>query len=191
MSRFVEWLDGVGDEIREWCSTRSPWLRAPLAAYLLYAGVRHLADRDYRSWFAGLTLVLHEMGHVLFSPFGHTLGILGGSIVQLAAPLAAALYLLLRQRDWFGLGVGGAWLAFSTWELGAYLYDANKDELPLVGFSDQPEHDWGTLLTEWHLLNATDGIAAVVRVLGTGIWLGAMALVGWTLWLMWRQKARA
>jgi hypothetical protein len=131
------------------------------------------------------------MGHVLYSPFGRTLHILGGSIVQLAVPLGAALYLLLRQRDWFGLGVGVSWLAFATWELGAYLYDANKDELPLVGFSDQPEHDWGTLLTEWHVLNATDAIAAVIRVLGAGIWLGAMALVGWTLWLMWRARARA
>jgi hypothetical protein len=189
--RLPRWAEDWLDDLRDWCATRSPWPRAPLAAYLLYAGIRHLADRNYRSWFAGLTLVLHEMGHLLFSPLGRTLGILGGSIVQLAAPLGVALYLLLRQRDWFGLGVGGSWLGFSIFELGAYLYDANKEELPLVGFSDAPEHDWGTLLTEWHVLNHTEAIAAVIRVLATATWLLSTILVCSTLVLMWRARTRS
>jgi hypothetical protein len=189
--RIPAWAEDWVEDLRDWCATRSPWPRAPLAAYLLYAGVRHIADRDYRSWFAGLTLVLHEIGHVLFSQLGRTLEILGGTIVQLAVPLGVALYLLLRQRDWFGLGVGGSWLAFSTWEWGTYLYDANKDELALVGFSDAPQHDWGTLLTEWRVLNHTDTIAAAIRLLATVTWLAAMILVCVTLGLMLRSWTRS
>ena len=191
MAPLRQWIEDAQDDLREWCSSRSPWPRAPLAAYLLYAGIRHLADHDYRSWFAGITLGFHELGHIVFAPFGRTLGILGGSILQLATPLAAALYLLLRQRDWFGLGVGSSWLAFSTWELATYLGDANREELALVGFSDRPEHDWSTLLTQWHVLNHTDGIAAAIRVGATGLWLAAMALCGWTLWLMWTARRAA
>ena len=48
-----------------WCDGRSPWIRAALLGYLLYAGVRHLLDPLYRSWFAGITLAFHELGHLL------------------------------------------------------------------------------------------------------------------------------
>lgn len=191
MARLREWAEGLVESVREWCHGRSPWARAPLAAYLLYAGIRHLASHDYRSWFYGITLGVHELGHLLFMPFGQTLHLLGGSLMQLVAPLAAALYLLLKQRDWFGLAVGGSWLAFSTWELATYVGDANREELPLVGFDDAPLHDWATLLAQWHLINQTDTIAAAIRVVALVLWVASMALGSWTLWLMWRAQRAA
>lgn len=160
--------------------------RAALAAYLAYAGVRHMGDALYRSWFAGITLAFHELGHVLFAPFGRTWMLLGGSIVQLIAPAAAALYLLLRQRDWFGLAVGGAWLSLSTWELSTYVGDAAREELPLVGLSGTVEHDWSALLTGWHLLNHCDSVAAVLRMIAFAIWLSSLALAAWLLSVMAR-----
>ncbi len=167
-----------------WCEGRNPYLRAALLAYLAYGGVRHLADSHFATWFAGITLIFHEMGHLLFAPFGNTLHILGGSIMQLLIPTAAAVYLLLWQRDYFGFAVGGAWLSFALWELALYVWDAPRETLPLAGFSDHPQHDWATLLTQWHLLNSSDTIAFCLR--------GA-ALVTWTLsiafgaWLCWRM----
>jgi hypothetical protein len=165
--RVTEYAEGLANDAREWTEGRNLWVRLPLLAYLLYAGARHTADPMYRSWFAGITLAIHETGHILFSLFGDTLMILGGTILQLFAPLAAAVYLLLRQRDYFGFAVGAAWLAFSTWEMATYMADANKDQLPLVGFGDNPAHDWGTLFTRWHVLNHCDSIATVFRV---GAW---------------------
>lgn len=177
-----ETAEAFVDAARDWCEGRSPWARLALWAYLAYTGLRHLADPLHRSLFSGITLAFHEMGHILFSPFGHTLYFLGGSITQVAVPVAAAVYLLLRQGDFFGLAVGMSWTAFSLWELAAYVYDAPRNELALVGFSGQPEHDWGTLLTKWQLLNQSDGIAFAIRGLATLTWLvsiGGGAVLCW------------
>ncbi|MEZ4444679.1 MAG: hypothetical protein R3B72_36730 [Polyangiaceae bacterium] len=176
-----------------WCEGRSPWLRASLTGYLVYAGLRHLADPAYRSWFAGITLGFHELGHLVFAGLGHTMMLLGGSLLQLLAPAAAGLYLLLRQGDHFGAAVGGSWFAFASWELATYVYDAPREELPLVGFGDHPQHDWGTLLTEWGVLNAADNYAAVIRGVATLSWLTSVALATWLCVVMWRlgRAARA
>ena len=146
-------------------------------------GARHTFDALYTSWFSGITLAFHEMGHIVFSPFGRTLMLLGGSIFQLLIPLSAGLYLVLRQRDYFGGAVGGAWLSYATWEMGTYMDDANKERLGLVGFSDNPEHDWSALFTGWHVLNHSHMIATVVRVgcirdLGGVDGAGGLALLG-------------
>lgn len=187
-SRARDVFEALRDDAAEWCEGKSPWLRAALTVYLAYAGVRHIADPLYRSWFGGITLAFHEMGHIVFSPFGRTLMLLGGSIMQLLVPAAAALYLLLRQRDWFGLAVGQAWLAFSTWEVATYIDDANKEQLPLVSLGGVPEHDWSILLTQWHMLNACETIATATRCVAFVTWATAIAFAGWLLWRMARPK---
>ncbi len=184
----LEYVSSLRSDAEEWTEGRSAPLRLPLLAYLLYAGIRHLLDPMYRSWFAGITLVFHEVGHIVFALFGRTIAILGGSIMQVLVPTAAAIYLLLRQRDFFGFAVGGAWFSYSLWEMATYMADANQEALPLVGFSDHPEHDWGTLLTQWHLLNWCDTFATVVRVLAFLAWGSSMLLGGWLCWRMWRNR---
>lgn len=185
-ARYV--LEDFYLEAEDYCRGKNPWLRAALTVYLAYAGVRHVADPLYRSWFGGITLAFHEMGHIVFSPFGRTLTILGGSIMQLVIPAAAALYLLLRQRDWFGLAVGQAWLSFSTWELATYIDDANKEQLPLVSLGGVPEHDWSILLTQWHMLNECETIATATRCVAFVTWATAIAFAGWLLYRMARPR---
>lgn len=191
MAPLGSWLREVSSSAKLdaelWCEGRRAWPRALLLAYLVYAGVRHGWSDDYRSWFSGITLAFHEMGHLLFVAFGDTLHLLGGSVLQVAIPLAAALYLWLRQGDFFGLAVGGCWLSFSLWELAIYVYDARRERLPLVGFSDDPQHDWATLLTRWHLLNYGDHLAWAIRVAAVLFWVGAIALGAWLCWRMWRS----
>jgi hypothetical protein len=184
-----ELFDDYKLDAEMWCEDRSPWLRAALAGYLAYAGVRHILDPLYRSWFGGITLAFHEAGHLLFSGFGNTMMLLGGSLMQIAVPLFATIYLLLRQGDHFGMAVGGSWLAFASWELATYVYDAPREELPLVGFGDHPQHDWGTLLTQWHLLNHSDTFATLIRIFATILWAGSMALAAWLCLTMWRSRA--
>ena len=59
-----------------------------------------------------ITLGVHELGHVLLFWAGSVVSIAGGSLAQIAAPLAA-VFLLGRQRDYFGVAVAGAWLSSS------------------------------------------------------------------------------
>lgn len=186
MSAIRDYLEALRDDARDWTESRSPWLRLPLFLYLVYAGVRHLFDPMYRSWFAGITLIVHELGHLLFSMLGQTLMLMGGSLTQLAVPALVALYLLFFQHDWFGLVVGASWLGFSTFELATYVGDANKNQLALVGMGDKVLHDWDTLLTQWHLLNHCDTFATLLRACATGLLAGAFWLGAWLLWRMYR-----
>jgi hypothetical protein len=183
---MLETLTGMKLEAELWCEGRSPWARLLLLGYLAYAGVRHLIDPMYRSWFAGITLAFHELGHILFSGLGNTMMLLGGSIMQVLVPAAAAIYLLLRQGDFFGFSVGASWFSFALWEMATYIRDAAREQLPLVGFGDHPQHDWGTLLTQWGILNSCDTIATGVRVIATATWGASMVLGAWLCWTIWR-----
>jgi len=185
----IKWFFRARCDAAVWCKGKRWWPRASLLAYLAYAGIHHLYDPLYRSWFAGLTLVIHELGHLLvFAP--RMLSIASGSIFQLVAPTAAAFYLLRSQRDYFGFAVGNAWLSFSLWDLATYVDDANKEQLPLVGFGDHPVHDWSYLLTEWHLLNECSWLATATRCLALLVWLWAMLLGSWLCFHMTKTSKK-
>jgi hypothetical protein len=90
---FRDRIDDFRDDLDAWLDERESWIpRAVLLAYLTYGFVRHLADPLYKTWFGSITLAFHEIGHIVFMPLGHTLMTAGGSIMQLAVPLAAAIY---------------------------------------------------------------------------------------------------
>ena len=179
------------DDAVAWAAGRRWWPRALLLAYLAYAGCRHLADAEYTSVFSGITLAIHELGHVLFGFLGEWLAVAGGSLTQLAAPLAVAL-ILLRQRDYFGVAVGGAWFSMSLANLAVYVADARAEELPLVSLGGgDVVHDWNYLLGSVHLLRHDAEIAGMVRavaavVLAASVWLG-----GWLCVVMARRRAPA
>jgi hypothetical protein len=50
-----------------------------------------------------------------------------------------------------------------------------------------PEHDWATLLAQWHVLNSCDTYACALRVCAVLIWAFALSL---SLWLL-RNMIRA
>jgi hypothetical protein len=173
-------------DAQAWCAGRSWVWRTALLSYLAWVGVRHLRDPLYSSLFGGITLAIHELGHVLLSWAGRFLGTAGGSLAQVAAPAAAA-WLLYRQRDYFGVAVGGAWESFSLWNLATYIGDARARELPLVGLIPDPVHDWNWLLSRLGIPTWDHGLAALTRVAAFSIWAASIALGGW---LCWRMAAR-
>jgi hypothetical protein len=146
-------------------------------------GIRHLADPLYNSWFGGITLGIHELGHLIFGLLGQWPGVAGGSFAQVAAPIAAGA-ILYRQRDSFGMTVAGAWLAFSLWSLATYVGDARAQELPLLGLTPDPIHDWNWMLGRLGLLNWDKGLAFLTRVVAFFVWLGSIAVGGWLVWTM-------
>lgn len=187
----ASWLRRKRDDAVAWAAGRLWWPRALLLAYLAYAGWRHLTDPEYASIFSGITLAIHELGHVLFGPFGEWLGIAGGSITQLAAPVAAAL-LLLRQRDYFGFAVGGAWLSMSLSNLAVYVGDARAEALPLVSLGGgDVVHDWNYLLGSVHLLAHDTQIAAWVHAAAFLSLAASIGLGAWLCAVMARRRAEA
>jgi hypothetical protein len=176
-------LEALLEDAEAWCAGRSwPW-RAAVLAYLVWAGVRHLRDPFYSSLFGGITFGIHELGHLLFAFAGQFLGVAGGSLAQVAAPAATAT-LLYRQRDYFGVAVGAAWESFSLWNLATYVGDARSRELPLIGLTSDPIHDWNWLLERLGILAWDRTLAALTRLTAFSIWTGSVALGGWLCWRM-------
>ena len=168
------------DDALAWCQGRSWTWRALLLAYLGYVACRSLTDSEYWNIFAGITLVVHEAGHVIFSPFGEILEAAGGSIMQVATPVIAAL-LFLRQHEYFGISVALAWLSMSLGNLAVYIGDARSQDLPLVSMgSGDPIHDWHFILGRYAMLGDDHGLARCTLFLGA---LALIAAVAWGAWL--------
>jgi hypothetical protein len=159
--------------------------RVVLLVALAWGDVRTLIDIETWNVFAGLTLAVHEGGHLLFGPFGEWLMVAGGSLTQVLAPVTAAL-LLFRQGDNYGVAVVGTWITYSLTNLANYVGDARAMALQLVGFSDDPLHDWHYLLNSVHLLDYDTRFALLIRDLAWVVLLASIALAARAL----RQGAR-
>jgi hypothetical protein len=182
-SAIVDAAWDFADDAKEWCESRSGWwLRAAFLLYLVYAGLRALFDDDYRSFFSGITFALHEAGHLLFSWLGQWLSIAGGSILQIASPVLAGLHLIWKQHDYYGLCVCGVWLGFSLQDASVYIADARAQMLPLVGFGNDPIHDWNYLLRGVGLLGWDTKLAAMSYWSGVLCWAVACSAAAWLCW---------
>ncbi len=177
-------------EAEEWAQGRMWIPRALLIAYLVYADYRFLRDPLSSTMFSGITLAFHEMGHLLFGFTGHFIGSLMGSGMQVLVPVVV-IVIFSRQPDYFGMSVGGFWLSFSLFELASYVGDARAMELPLVGFSDDPEHDWHYLLSTTHLLPFDTTFAFLIRVAATVIGMASLAFAVWLMTKMLRRQDSA
>jgi hypothetical protein len=158
------------------------WLipRAALLIALVWADIRTLLDSETWNIFAGLTLAVHEGGHLLFGPFGEWLMVAGGSLTQILAPVTAAL-LLLRQGDKYGVAIVGTWVTYSLTNLAEYVGDARAMTLQLVGFSSDPIHDWHYLLASVHLLAYDTRFALLIRDVAWLVLLASVALAAHVL----------
>ena len=157
-----------------------------MLAFLAWAGVRQFQDAEFYHLFSGLTLGVHELGHLLLAPFGEVASIAGGSLTQVAAPVVAG-WLLFRQPDYFGVTVAGTWLASSLVNLSIYVADARALELPLVSMGGEPEHDWNFLLDHFNVLQYDLRSAAWIRLAAGVVFAGSLAAGGWLCWQMRRR----
>ena len=148
-----------------------------------------LSAMDYRdaeingSFMHNVVLPIHEAGHVFFMPFGEFMAILGGSLFQVALPLAIGAAFLIRQRDAFGAAICLWWTGASLVDLAPYIWDSLNPQLILIGGHTGAEgpHDWIYLLERLgalkhaHALGVTvhhfGVLVMVVGVLWGGRWL--------------------
>jgi hypothetical protein len=123
-------------------------------------------------------LVFHEAGHVILGIFGRFVGVLGGSLFQVALPLILS-GAFLRQGDGFAAAVCTWWAGQNLVDVAPYIADARALQLVLLGGQTGAEvegHDWDYLLTQLNPLHKD-------RVLGlTAHWVGLAMMAAALLW---------
>jgi len=174
----------VRKKIEAWCKGRIWYLRALLLIFFIYVGCRHLANPLYTSIFGGINLGIHELGHILFRFTGEFIMVAGGTILQLAVPLASAV-MFIFQPDYFAVTVCGVWFATNLYSVATYVADARAQMLSLVtvGGGDAI-HDWHYLLSRMHILSWDTSIAVFVRLLAFVSMWGSIIVGVWMLWIM-------
>jgi hypothetical protein len=129
------------------------WIRAALVlglAIWTFQFARTPLSGDAMNSFLHLPdLVFHEAGHIVFSPFGRFMTVLGGSLLQVLIPVIAAVA-FVRQDERFGAAVCGWWAGQNLIDLAPYIADARGLQLVLLGGRTGAEvegHDWEFILT--------------------------------------------
>ena len=137
------------------------------------------------SFLHNVILPFHEFGHLLFSPLGRFMGILGGSLFQVLMPLGLMLAFSIQQRDNFAASIMMWWCGQSFIVVSPYIADAPYRAIPLIGGMDESAHDWGNLLTVTDSMGSAMSLARLSFATGSLIMLVAMV---WGGWLLWQQK---
>jgi hypothetical protein len=160
-----------------------------LLALWTLAFLRHGLDPEYlaASFMHLVHIPFHEAGHVLMSPFGRFVMVLGGSLFQVAVPLACGGVLLVKTKDAFGAAVTAWWAGQSLVDLAPYIADARALQLVLLGGHTGAEvegHDWEYLLQTMGWLHRDAAIGRLSFALGS---LLMVAALGWGAAVVWRN----
>ena len=161
-------------------------IRVPILLVLAWILHSHLGDPGYTSIFGGINLGFHEMGHAAFMWLGNRmLTTAGGTLFEVGIPLAAGVYLVVKQRDPFGAAVCLFWMGTALGGAGVYAADARAQALPLVspfGPVDVDSHDWTVMLLKAGRLSQDQQIGATLRVSGILAMIGGLAAGAWIVW---------
>jgi Uncharacterised protein family UPF0547 len=128
-------------------------------------------------------LVFHEAGHVIFSPFGRFLTVLGGSLFQCLVPVILAVA-FARERQWFSTAVCAWWAGQNLLDVAPYIADARALRLVLLGGRTGAEvegHDWEYLLTQLGWMHLDRALGLWTHRLGLLVMVAALAVAATTL----------
>jgi hypothetical protein len=152
----------------------------------------HSVESNYagESFLHSVSLPFHEAGHIIFSPFGDLLAVLGGSLLQLMIPVICTAAFLKRE-DTFGASIAMWWLGQNFVDLAPYINDARAQELVLLGGvtgQDVPGfHDWNNILGALGLLRLDHVIAHASHYFGILLMIASFLWGGYLLYLQWKH----
>jgi len=130
-------------------------------------------------------LALHEAGHPLFGLLSERLAVYGGTLMQLAFPVACMVE-FRRRRETLSFVMCWIWLGENLLNIARYMADARAQLLPLVG-GEHVLHDWNVILLRWNLLHRDQALANGLRLLAWLLIASALA----QLFVRWRRSREA
>jgi hypothetical protein len=178
----MNFWNNLKKEAKYWASGKFFLFRALLIIYFFYVFIRHLFNSEYSSLFGGINLGLHELGHLVFLPFGEFISVFGGSFFQIFIPLIS-FWLFYKQEDYFALSISSCWLSTSLFSLSLYISDARSQNLPLISpfGSEEIIHDWNYLLGKMGLLQLDGFFSFIVRLFAIFFMCSGIL---WGTWLL-------
>lgn len=135
-----------------------------------------------------ITIIPHEVGHVVCSPFGWFLWVAGGSIWQVLIFVLPALWAFYVRRQVTVALLFWTLAGYSLVNLAVYIGDAGDRDLPLLLGMSKDHHDWWNLLRTYGLLEYDHLLATLTTILGTGIVLASAVLGTLAAWVMPRPR---
>jgi hypothetical protein len=181
----------------EWATGRGWWWRLPIIIWFVVMLFQNWHDPMFAiartsNPFSAFDLGIHELGHLLFSPFGVFMHILGGSLFQCLFPIMGIAG-FWQIRWYFASMMCLPWLGLNLFDVATYAADAQARVLPLTtGFAGLSEagndetydraHDWYQILSRTHHLDWDLAIAHILRVAAAtviilGLTLGTLLLI--------------
>lgn len=170
--------------------------RGLLYLFLVGWGLRFVAghpnaDVVLHSFMHNVNLPIHEAGHIVFSPFGWFLGVLGGSLMQILVPLAFVIVFFTKYRNNYGSAVTLWWLAQNFMDISPYIDDARAQRLLLLGGvtgRDAPGyHDWNNILGHLGWLEHDHLIAGISYDIGRILMVSMFVWGGYVLFKQYRH----
>lgn len=161
-------------------SSIAPHKQALAAGFAIASGyyfLQYARDPMAPHFIDAVNLVIHEAGHAILGPFGLFLHVAGGSILQIAVPIAFVVY-FWRRKERYSAGLVLYWVGQNLINISVYARDAVMMQLPLLG-GDPAGHDWHNLLDMLHVLPHTAIIAKSIEVSG---WVVLVVAFGVSLW---------
>jgi len=132
-------------------------------------------------------LPIHEGGHLLFGWLGETIGLWGGTLLQLLVPALLAVSFAVRREL-----PGTVFCTFAFFHsltgVATYMADALRLELPLVtvgAIADESQHDWVRIFSSLGLLPHAIQIGNFTRLVA---WAG---MIGTVVWFAWRSSRQS
>ncbi len=180
---------------REWLreTAETPWppLSGPAAlgagAFIAWMFVQASTGDHWVPILDHANLAFHEAGHPLFGILSDRLAVYGGTLGQLAFPVATTIAFWSRRHT-LGFALCFAWTCQNLLNIATYMGDARAMELPLVGGLDPLDaHDWREILSRWGMLDADTAWAGLTRLVA---WAGG-AWLAWWLVRRWREGTEA
>jgi hypothetical protein len=154
------------------------WEAVAIALFAALLAWSHLSRGFLAAALSGADLVFHEAGHPIFGLLGSRfLMFLGGTLAQLAFPVAAA-FGFARSGRAGSFAVALLWIGFNLVDIGAYAADASARALPLLA-ADEDSHDWWNLLGMLGVRDHCRAIGGAISGAGWLLWIGAPAWAAW------------
>ena len=120
-------------------------------------------------WLHYPNLGIHEIGHLLFMPFGYFLMLLGGSLTQIALPAALTLYFFSRGQ-YFSSALTLFWTGQNFTDVAVYMRDAPVRLLALTT-DNIDAHDW------WQLFRMMGSLDHAVLIANLTHFIGVLILI--------------